>query len=822
MSNHQDPQEIRNLVHSLEQAKGNRKGGKKGYSCKKSTYHVAGSDDISVDSWRFNDWDYKRADLPTYARGLFTARRKNGTPEIVIRGYDKFFNVGEVRSTEWSDVERNTVGPYELSVKENGCIIFMSGLEDGTLLVCSKHSTGNRNDVELSHAQAGERWVKKHLASVGKTTTELAQELRRMNVTAVGELCDDTFEEHVLEYPPDQAGLYLHGINFNLPEFATLSGPEVHHFADSWGFKKAQYVIIQDLDEVKSFLDKCAETGSWDGRDTEGFVVRCKRKLLSDNAYQDWFFKYKFEEPYLMYRQWREATKSAILGKPPKIKKHKQITEQYLNYAKRQLAQNPKLAKEYNQNHGIIAMRDGFLQEIGKKGSDIIAQEIERGEDSASAAVTEDVVLVPVASIGCGKTTVALALVHLFGWGHVQNDNIEGKGNRPKRFASAVTNALAEKPVVIADRNNHQKRERKQVIEDVQAVVPKARCVALQYVHEPKGVLLPDIRKVTRRRVLDRGDNHQTIRAGSKGEDEIVNIMEGFLSRFEAVDTDRDPDDRFDEVIDLDISAESLENLETIINKLYSFYPKLFRGGMPTHEDMANAIEWALKNYTVDTKHDLSFGRNKPNGKAVGGGRPDSQSEPMAPAQLVKRLEYFGIPVSTTNINSTLAALFHNLPAEEARMYQLLKQSRRIQPEFHVTLIHRVTGKKNPDMWQKYTDLYLNALTQGRGERTPSLGGARVRLERVVWDTKIMTFVVRILPPEHIQSGSVSEYLACANDIPHITVGTAHETIKPKESNDLLRRWLEGDESGEKIWEREVPGMRVLEGTVRPVLQRGR
>jgi tRNA ligase len=40
-------------------------------------------------------------------------------------------------------------GPYELSVKENGCIIFISGLEDETLL-CSKHSTGVRQDQTLA------------------------------------------------------------------------------------------------------------------------------------------------------------------------------------------------------------------------------------------------------------------------------------------------------------------------------------------------------------------------------------------------------------------------------------------------------------------------------------------------------------------------------------------------------------------------------------------------------------------------------------------------------------------------------------------------
>ena len=115
----QDLHEVAALVKSLEAAKGG-KGGKRGFSCKKSTFHVAASDDISVDSWRFQDWDYKRDDLPTYARGLFTTKTKKNAPEIVIRGYDKFFNVGEVRTTEWESIERHTVGPYELSVKENG------------------------------------------------------------------------------------------------------------------------------------------------------------------------------------------------------------------------------------------------------------------------------------------------------------------------------------------------------------------------------------------------------------------------------------------------------------------------------------------------------------------------------------------------------------------------------------------------------------------------------------------------------------------------------------------------------------------------------
>ncbi|EXJ85045.1 hypothetical protein A1O3_05720 [Capronia epimyces CBS 606.96] len=817
----QDPSQVAELCKALEAAKGKGRGGKKGgYSCKKTTFPVEGSSGITVDSWRFNDWDYKRDDLPTYARGLFTTRRSDGTHEIAVRGYDKFFNVDEVPSTKWENIERDTMGPYELSVKENGCIIFMSGLEDGTLLVCSKHSTGARSDITQSHALVGEKWAKQHVEGVGKTTRDLAKALRALNATAVGELCDDEFEEHVLEYPPERAGLYLHGINLNLPEFATLSGPEVHEFADNWGFKKAQYIIIRSLDEVKTFLHKCAETGSWEGRDTEGFVVRCKKRSRDHSHVDDWFFKYKFEEPYLMYRQWREATKAIIAGNTPRIKKHKKITEEYLLYARRQLAKDPTLGKAYNQNHGIIKMRDGFLAEKGQKGSDLIAQERAQGNGPTEDDTGANVVLVPIATIGCGKTTVATALVKLFGFGHVQNDNIEGQRGRPQRFANAITNALAGHKVVIADRSNHQKRERQQLINDVSRVVPDARFVALHYVHEPKAQMLDEIRRVTRQRVLDRGDNHQTIRASSKSSSEITEIMDGFLYRFQGCDTNGPPDSEFDEVINLDVCASSLQNLETIVTRLYNAYPGLLPDEMPGEQDMQAAIDYAL-NAEVKTKHDLSFGKPAQAGKKQNQTKlPLSQAaeKVLTPEQLISKLEYFSVPVSVTNINSILSSLFKQASPEESRMYLTLKQAQRIQSEFHVTLIHRASAQQHPDLWQLYIEEYRKAIAivdlKDKNKLVPSLGSARIKLERLVWDDRIMAFVIRIYP------AAGGPLWPSANPVTHITVGTARQDVKPVESNNLLARWEAGDQSGGIIYDKEVPGGIILEGSVKPVFQR--
>ncbi|GAB7338630.1 hypothetical protein MBLNU457_5363t1 [Dothideomycetes sp. NU457] len=808
----QDPHAISVMVQGLEAHLG--KKGKGGFSCKKATFRVEGSD-ISVDSWRMQDWDYKKPNLPTYARGLFTYKNSKGQSEIAVRGYDKFFNHGEVRKTEWRNVEKNTQGPYELSVKENGCIIFLAGLEDGTLLVCSKHSTGARQDVEASHAVIGEQWVDKHLKTVGKTRRDLALQLRKMNATAVAELCDDAFEEHVLAYNPETAGLYLHGVNINVPEFVTYPGWAVDRFAAEWGFKKTMHLIENDITQVKSFLDKVAETGNYAGRDTEGFVIRCQARDSESAPFEDWFFKYKFEEPYLMYRQWRECTKAVIGGRPPKYKKHIKITEQYLDFARRQLHAHPELGKLYNQNHGIIKMRNDFLESRGLKGSEIIRQELESGGQNGNKTVTKDVVLVPVATIGCGKTTVAVALTHLFGWGQIQNDNIQGK-SRPPRFAQAVVEGLSKHPVMIADRNNHQRRERKQLIDDVSKVVSNAQFVALHYVHDKSDLDL--VRDKTRERVLTRGDNHQTIQAGSKSQHEIIGIMEGFLDRFEPVDPERDPDDGFAQVIDLDVTATSRENLETVVTQLHSEYPGIM-DRVPSGEELDKAIDTALHKYKPDIKHEIkgpgdSKRAKKDHNRQQANGVPNNTPAKAKEA----KIEYFSVNLSAQRINSILEAVFRDLDAEKARMWRQLVGSRRVQSEFHVTLIHRAGASAHQRYWDDLCNHHrsIKDSPQQAENLQPELGQCKVLLERIVWDNRVMCFVVRLAPAE----GSAVEWRT-VNDTAHVTVGTADASIKPKESNDLLKKWLEvGSKDGCGIYEVPIKGHVELNGSVKAVLSR--
>lgn len=705
----QDPYEISQVVGSLEQLR--KEKGKSKLSAKKTTFSVKGSQGgIQVDSWKFSDWDYKRRDLPIYARGLFTTRHKNQT-EIAVRGYDKFFNVDEVHETKWDNILSKTQGPYELTLKENGCIIFIAGLADETLLVCSKHSLGDRVGVKVSHAKAGEDRLEQQLAAVGKTKADLARELYAKNITAVAELCDDSFEEHILAYGPDKAGLYLHGINLNVPRFTTYPSPAVQQFADDWAFVKTNFIVMEDVNEVKKFLEDVANTGAYDGRDVEGFVIRCK---MSENPggkipYHDWFFKYKFEEPYLMYRQWRECTKAIISGKQPRFKKHARITEEYLLYVKKRLRGDPQLAKSYNENHGIIALREGFLEYKNINGAD--AANMEESDPLVMTEVTGDVILCPISTIGCGKTTLALALTHLFGWGHIQNDNISGKG-RPPRFTKAVLDELKEHPVVFADRNNASKHERKQILTDVGIQHGGAKMVCLNFRFDDDTV--NEIRYVTQQRIIDRGDNHQTIHAASDPS-KFLAVMDGFIKRLEPCDPIMRPDMGFDLFIDLDPVGGSRKNLETIITQLHSSFPNLVKE-VPDSSKLDEAIAFALA-YKPEFRHDVPDRGNKSKSNAP---------ENVPDKAIKRRLEYMSIEVPRDAVNSILEEGFRGSDNDVSRMYKQLKQTRRVQPSFHVTLMHRASAKQHPELWERYCSLF-----EAAGSTGVKLGQCDVVLERV-------------------------------------------------------------------------------------------
>ncbi|AAS53470.2 AFR099Cp [Eremothecium gossypii ATCC 10895] len=782
--------DVKQLVTELETASQLTKRGKA--SKVLCTLKYSG---IKVNSWRFNEWDYGKNNIsmPCNARGLFIIDDPE-KPEIVARGYDKFFNVEEIAATAWKELERTTEGPYEVSLKENGCIIFIAGRPDGELVVCSKHSTGPRDDTDRNHAEAGEQFLRKLLEEAGASVETLARELYAMNCTAVAEYCDDAFEEHIIPYARDRAGLYLHGLNKNTREFQTLPMPEVKSFAEKYHLKIVDYFVKPDIETLRSFLQQCSIKGSYNDQEVEGFVIRCRKR--DGHAF---LFKYKFEEPYLLYRQWREATKDYINSRMRtyNFKKHRFITNKYLDFVIPLLDQDPDLCKEYIQGKGIIKLRKMFLEDFGMSGLDIMnsktIKELEEQYASELDKVDENTkfIFIPVATVGCGKTTVALALKNIFGesWGHIQNDNIVTK-DKSKLMRDALEFLQKDTSrAVIVDRNNHMPFERKQLFEWLEKMkenyIPYNSAVKVVCLSFLTYKDVESVREITKSRVAERGDNHQSIKALSEPEKAIM-ILDGFLKRFRAVNDQRSPDNMFDKIIQLKVLEEnsSLTNIRTILEELHASYPTLVPE-LPSDSVIEESFKNTLSYKPTFTKIIKSSPRN-------------TKYKPT----------YWGAELSDPKlfINQVSDLIVRKRPEYLRGVLDIVEEAM-IQKSFHVTLIHcsaKRGNKEEKDMWAEYNKRYANHLV--KPEKAPcqppkyieTTDFIKFSIDKLLWDDKIMTATVSTDKLIYDSTGEAVPILRLLNTYAHITVGTRKAGVQAVYSNELCRRFHEkhGEEEG--------------------------
>ena len=525
-------------LHNLFQGKASRK-----HTVRKTEYTIQ---DQKITSWKFNEFLYKKdtCPFPIMARGLFTVERQ-GTRDILLRGYDKFFNIGETKKASWKWIAENTNGPYELTVKENGCLILISALDSKSLIVTSKHA------INVSHSDVATQWLNKHLEQKKLTKEELASLLFENKTTAVFELCDDDFEEHILEYSQQQRGLYLHGVNINTVQLNTWPSSEVTKLAEQFGFHTTKYYTFEKLDQARAFADMVREEHSLQGRAIEGFVVRC-RETIPDLPFM---FKIKYDEPYLMYREWREVTRLILGGKPYKC--CYDLTNAYAQWVKIDKDRHPELFSEYNHNKGIIAARKRFLDYYQSKGGDV-------NDIFKSLSQEEKVLLVPVATIACGKTTLSLALSQLFGFGHVQNDNITAKKQARDVFHNSILNQFQTKSIVIADRNNHIGMLRESLTSTIKDKIPNCRIIALYWNHDNAST--HTFLKTAIQRVRGRGERHQSLTPGRNPN--FDKILLRFLQDFEPLDQDSKSDVLIDDFIEFN-PLDSLEkNMQVLIDGL--------------------------------------------------------------------------------------------------------------------------------------------------------------------------------------------------------------------------------------------------------------
>jgi tRNA ligase len=240
------------------------------------------------------------------------------------------------------------------------------------------------------------------------------------------QLCDDSFEEHVLPYSLEQTGLHLHGLNECSRHFKTQSTAVVEAFAREWGFIVTPSHELRSIPAVKSFTDEISSSGKWNGEALEGFVVRTTVSLPPINGDtradaspyapgSSFFFKVKFDEPYMMYRDWREITKSLLSrgedANLPKNKMKRPETQVYVDWVRGEIKKHPKLFEGYTKGHGIIATRERFLEWLETKEGRYQQEEV---ATIAGASQPQDkqfgktiIVAVAVPGVGTSRTPFA-------------------------------------------------------------------------------------------------------------------------------------------------------------------------------------------------------------------------------------------------------------------------------------------------------------------------------------------------------------------------------------------------------------------------------
>ncbi|KAJ7638295.1 RNA ligase [Roridomyces roridus] len=776
---------------------------------KSSVYSAPAAEDIKVRSWKMDEFKYYDvpSPFPTLARGIFTVDLPKADPaasqeyRIVARGYDKFFNIGEVPWTTWEALESHTAAPYTLSLKSNGCIIFIAALTRTKLLVTSKHSIGPTAGEGISHAQAGETWLRKYLVQKGRTEEQLAERLWDNNWTAIAELCDDSFEEHVLGYAPEKTGLHLHGLNESTNAFCTLPQKQVDEFAIEWGFIRTESLVLSSLAEVRSFTDAVGETGAWNGEPVEGFVVRTHVASTPGKAPYapgaTFFFKIKFDEPYMMYRDWREITKTLLrlheqsrTGKGkgsekgmsesslPKGKMRRAETRAYVRWAIGEIERDPSQFDDYGKNKGIIATRERFLAYISTpEGAELLAAAKAgsmppRSSDGTPAPFGKTII-VPVAIPGCGKTAVSVALAHIFGFGHTQSDDVRAKKPAPI-FIKNVTTLLKTQDVVIADKNNHLQQHRGALRAAVAGRNPPVRLLALDWSLE--GTTPAEAHRVCANRIITRGTNHQSLRPSDTDQRAHEQVVWMFINQTQPL-----APAEVDGVIEMVIG----EALEDSVSRAVAGVVRELGLPAPAAEKIAEGVA-AAKHYAVATGAPAEA-----KGKEKGKEKQTAKAEPEK--KKFKPPRYYAL-LPEIELGKLLAGPVAQDP-DAAALYAHLVKEKRISDRPHVTLVHSKALHEAgaQELWDRCA-----ALDRIDEKMAPVF---LCTLGSVVWNKRVMAVTV-----DDVQLDGETPVGGALEDVMndglrkrlHITVGTGNASIAAVEAKGLVEDWRAGKTSGLK------------------------
>ena len=233
------------------------------------------------DAFRNHKWDA----YSSKARGLFLDHEGR----VVMRGFEKFFNLGENDTVTLDKVLEHGAYPVRVERKENGFLGLIGAAPDGRLRCWSKSGL-------TDYSPLIERLLHERIAG---RESELWRILHERNVTMAVEIVDMESDRHIIGY--DHSRLFLLHCIRNAEAFAIDPDTE-RLLAESFDFDRPEILCeCHDRDELEEMIGR-AKTG-----EREGVVL----------YYADgWMVKIKSDH-YLRVKSLRPVLKGVLLnGKP--------------------------------------------------------------------------------------------------------------------------------------------------------------------------------------------------------------------------------------------------------------------------------------------------------------------------------------------------------------------------------------------------------------------------------------------------------------------------------------------------------------------------